>query len=142
MTQGDAKLLRVLGGRCYFAEVSLDVEVVGPSMIVLTDCTGAGFERQGAVEYASASGYDDWKQGAIVGSHFGLRVAGVSRARIAVRRIGGTTADTNPTVVAACAARAVWNALGIAHPSDAVSRLDALMAQSHARSPTDVPDLA
>lgn len=141
MAQGEAKLLSTHDGLCHFAEVAVEIDVTGVGIVIEMGCSGPGFQGQGALEDVPSAGYDDWKNGARAGVLFALRAVRVPHARVTVARITGVSSDTNPTVVAACAARAVWNALGISPPSDEVTRLDEIVAQSHLRPPTDVPDL-
>jgi hypothetical protein len=96
-------------------------------------CSGAGWVRQGAIEEASADGYAEWKAGAVAGVGFALRVAGARDCGVRVVLIEGMTSDTNATIVAAAAARAVWRALEFTPPSEVVATIDAEVLGSWTR---------
>lgn len=98
---------------------------------VTISCDGAGFVRQGAIEVVPAHGYDHWKAGARAGVEFALRTAGLTQAGVRVVRIEGLSTDTNPTLVAAAAARAVWLAAGFTPTSEVVARLEQRVLASH-----------
>jgi hypothetical protein len=90
------------------------IEPDSSGLNISTDCKGWGWgESQGEMDDASADGFEEWKVAACVGVGYALRAAGVSSCDVVVTRIlGRSVVDTNPTIVAAAAANATWNALG------------------------------
>ena len=78
---------------------------------------------------AEPAGYDDWKQGAVLGAKFALAAVKASSS-IVVVEITGLTTDTNPSIVAAPCAHAVWNALGVTPPEAALQHLNATVLSS------------
>ena len=126
-------------GRLYFAEVVLDVDAGAGHEDISFECTGEGFVGQGAIEDVPASGYDDWRAGVRAGVSFALAAVGAKLVGVVVRRISGTSSDTNPTVVAVAAAHAVWKSLGLSPPSGASALLDRMMMSSGQHPANEVP---
>lgn len=116
------KVFAQRGGLGYAARVVVEVEPGADGIVVA--CSGPGWARQGAIEQASADGYADWKAGAVAGVAFALRIMGVD-CGVRVVLIEGMTTDTNPTIVAAAAARAVWQAIGFTPASELTRRIEA-----------------
>jgi hypothetical protein len=116
------KVARVHGGRPHFAEVHLSLED-DAGVVVEFRCSGAGWVRQGEIEEVSATGYEDWKAAADGAICHALAAANADGARVTVRAIFGMTTDTNSAIVALAAALAVWNALGVDPPADALAHL-------------------
>ncbi len=59
-----------------------------------------------------------WEQGAIYGVRFALKAANTMPCSVRITEMCGDAACTNPTVVAAASACAVWEALEISPPAD------------------------
>lgn len=131
--QGVAKFARVKVGLPHFAEVAVVVDPAAGDFAVDLRCSGLGWTGQGYLEDAPAHGYDDWKAGATVGATSACGVAGLAGARVTVERISGLLTDTNPTIVAAAAALAVWNAIGFQPPPPIFERLEAQVFASWQR---------
>ncbi len=93
-------------------------------------CNGGGWSGQGVIEEVSADGHDAWKAGAYAGVLFALRCAGLHEHGVRIIRIVGMTTDTNPTIVAAAAARAVWQAAGFTPPPELLARVEAQVLAS------------
>ena len=113
MKKGEARFIRQYNKAGYFALVKLEAESEWNTLDITTDCHGNGFTAQGYIEEVPANGYDDWKQGAINGVKFALEAINKQNTKVIITHIEGLTTDTNPTIVAAAAARALWNALEI-----------------------------
>ncbi len=139
MLVGQAKLARIHGGRPHFAEVALTLEVSTGATAIDFACTGRGFLGQGHVEEVPDLGYDDWKAGARAGVAHALSVAELPSARVTITRLAGLSTDTNPTVVGAAAAYALWSAAQFAPPADVVERLEAAVLASGQRPWQEVP---
>ena len=71
-----------------------------------------------------------WKSAAAAGATWALEIAGV-RASCAVTRIHGMPCDTNPTLVAIAAARAVWTALQFIPDEAVAARVEESILASH-----------
>lgn len=114
----------------YFAVVKLEVETGCEETQITTDCHGQYITSQGQIEEATADGYNDWKDGAISGVIFALEVADVQKVNVTITQIEGLTIDTNPTICAAAAARALWNALEITVSEETENNLENYVLQS------------
>jgi hypothetical protein len=135
-----AKFARLRGGKGLFAEVAVEVESPSQSPGIEFRCCGRGFFRQGYVEDVTAIGYDDWKGGARSGATFALAVAKAQSARVVVTRISGLTTDTNPSVVGAAAALAVWRALAFEPSASVTEKVEEIVLSSWERPLNEVPD--
>jgi hypothetical protein len=98
-------------GKSLFAIVILQVALESIDVKVEVNCSGDGWIAQGYFEEATALGYEDWKQGAMVGVEYALRQANCLDCTVVVTKIVGMFTDTNPSIVAVAAAMAVWQAL-------------------------------
>lgn len=140
MRHGVAKFARQKNGLPYLAEVALGVSPDAQLWHIEFRCMGGGFTSQGAIEEASAVGYTAWKAGAAAGARFACTTAGLPRAHVIVSRVSGLSTDTNPSIVAAAAALAVWNAVGFTAAPSVVARMEAHVFSSW-RHPHDyIPD--
>lgn len=103
----------------YVARVTVHVEFDTPHTEVRVDCHGSGWGgSQGDVDDVSATGYDDWKAAAVHGVRYALKLAQPPVCRVTITRIlGYDGTDTNPTIVGAAAADAMWKAVAY-QPSD------------------------
>jgi hypothetical protein len=135
--QATARFVRYHGGRTYFARVTLTVEP-DDAVAVRFQCAGDGWVGQGYIEEVPAAGYDDWKAGAAAGIRFALRVAGAA-GRVTVTKIEGLTTDTNPSVVGAAAALAVWECLRFSPDERTTAQMEGVVFTSGGR-PDQVPD--
>ncbi len=104
------KLLRVSGGRPFFAAVTVECghAVSGPVVQVASS--------------AVADRYDDWRGAAIRGVFYALHHAvsppPLTSLSVTVTQIIGTDVDTEESAVAAAACHATWEALAVTgtHP--------------------------
>jgi hypothetical protein len=142
MVVADAKFARIRGGKPFYAEVAVEVESLSQAPGIEFRCSGRGFVMQGYVEDVPAVGYDVWKGGAQAGAVFALAVAKARSARVVVTRISGLTTDTNPSVVGAATALAVWRALCFEPPAEVIARLESIVFSSWERPPNEVPQFA
>ena len=107
----EGRFLRQTRRGGYAARVSLVIETYSPNPQIEFNCTGEGWTAQGNIEEVPAEGYDDWKGGAVAGIRHAMRQAGRTDCSVSVTRILGMATDTNPSIVAAAAAFAVWDAI-------------------------------
>ncbi len=137
----EGRFLRVSDQLPHCAIVELDVDTNAGGTHIADHCTGDGWVAQGYLENASAKGYDDWKAGARVGVEFALQVANVT-ANVVIRRITGMLTDTNPSIVAAAAANAIWDAVEFSPSSEAIACMESVVFQSWPRDHDYVPTVA
>lgn len=122
----DGRFLVQRAGVGFAAHVTICLERghVGPAIELA--CTGpGGWHGQGSLEEVAANGHLSWQAGARLGAAFALRIAGLTDARVRITKIVGMTTDTNPTIVAAAAARAVWAAAGFVPAAELLARFEA-----------------
>ncbi len=77
-----------------------------------------------------------WEQGAVYGVRFALKAANVMPCAVCITEMCGDAACTNPTVVAAASACAVWEALEIHPPFELVEIMAARVRESRDRDRT------
>ena len=109
---GTGRFAKQFQGKGYFAEVRVEIKSLVDPVKVEIETDGGGFLGQGYIESLSAKGYEDWKLGAFIGGRYALEIMNREDLVIKVKGIEGLTSDTNPTIIAAATAQAVWNALG------------------------------
>lgn len=112
------RFTRQTQGKGYAAVVTLTIDLSATDKHVSVECHGRGFYSQGYIEEVPEQGYDNWKQGAVVGVNYALDVAGIGPCHVMITKIEGLTTDTNPTVVAVAAMDAVWKGLDFTPPAD------------------------
>jgi hypothetical protein len=142
MKAAESKYVRNKEGFTSFARVTLAVHAESTEPGIEFACSGRGFYSQGYVEEVPALGYEDWKAGARAGVTFGLSIVGNPGIRVVVTKIEGLETTTNPTIVGAAAALAVWRALGFEPPGEAVEKLEAAVVESWRRPYGEVPNFA
>jgi hypothetical protein len=108
--EGDGKVLLQIGARGFYARVQVNLELASGEPVVMLDAS--------ADEPWHRS--EGWTDAAIAGAGLGLKLAGESGA-CTITGIQGMPADTNRTLVAIAAVRAVWAALAF-QPNDALAR--------------------
>jgi hypothetical protein len=108
---GRGRFARQVGGRGCFGIVEVEIDPNSPITSILVQTHGDGFQSQGQIEGVPERGYEEWKQGAVLGVAFALWTTGYPDCAVVITRIEGMTSDTNSTIVAAAAMDAVWNAL-------------------------------
>lgn len=122
MVVSEGKFLRQREGKGYAARVFIELnegdsyprvtaQLETPSIPVLFS--------QGDIEKAYAPTYNDWIQGAVIGASYALAKLKNSVYMVTITTIIGMETDTNPTIVAAAAIFAVWNAVNY-HPHDEI----------------------
>jgi len=77
-----------------------------------------------------------WEQGAIYGVRFALSAANAMPCSVRITEMCGDSACTNPTVVAAASAGAVWEALEIQPPFELVEIMAVRVRESRDRDRT------
>ncbi len=136
----DGRFLVQRGGLGYAARVTILLEQDPARPYVEVACEGAGWIRHGLPEDVGPLGYDAWKAGARAGVAYALRSAGLEHCGVRVTRIVGMCSDTNPTIVAAAAARAVWTAAGVTPDPAMLARVATQMFVSWERDATALPE--
>jgi len=104
------KLGRIKGGKPFYGEVNLGIELLSDSKehIIIEDYDGKGFLSQGYVESIPREGYDSWKKGIKNGIDYGLRMINENRKyRVTIIESKGLTTDTNPIILAYVSSRAI-----------------------------------
>lgn len=134
MEEATAKFAKQLSAGGFFAEVTVQVDGGARECSVVVACDGEGFRSQGSMETVPAKGYDDWKSGAVLGVQFALNAARLTAA-VRIIRISGMSADTNSSIVAAASALAVWKALHVQPPPEALVRIEEVALTSWGHSP-------
>jgi hypothetical protein len=137
MKEAEGRFLRHRAGSGFAAWVNARIEPESSGLEVR--CSGSGFKSQGNLEEAPAEGYDDWKAGALAGARYALELAGRPEGGVLITRIAGFTTDTNPTIVGAAAAFAVWEALGYRPSPDEIERIEKLVFASWEQPAHTVP---
>jgi hypothetical protein len=133
----EGKFFRQRGGLGYAAQVT--VVLTGEEGVELA-CSGGGWRGQGAIEEASATSHAHWQAGARLGAMFALRIAG-REVGVRVVKVAGMTTDSNPTIVALAAARAVWLAVGFTPSTELIKRFEAEVVTSWQRPYDALPRL-
>jgi hypothetical protein len=128
--RGKGRIARIRHGLLHFARVSLEVRFPAEETTLVLACQGRGFFSQGSLEEVPASGYDDWKQGALAGIAYALAASGTSPCQITVTTIEGFSTDTNPTIVGGAAILAVWSAVAYQPARKQLEHIDQLVFQS------------
>ena len=127
-------------GRGFAARVTIQIECGANAPYTATALRGEGWIRQGDVEEVPSIGYDDWKQGAIIGAEYALKKAEAMDCTVIITRIVGMTTDTNPTIVGAAAINAVWQALNYVPEASEQNRLEAIVLNSWEHEPHTLPN--
>jgi len=140
MRQGQGKMARYQNGRLYFAEVALTVLCPAEATSIIFACSGKGFTSQGVVEDVPSVGYDDWKQGALLGIRYAMSRCGTLPCSVTVTSIAGLSSDTNPSTVGAAAIQALWSALQYVPSSEEQTHIEQIVLQSAAQSWDYLPD--
>ena len=111
--EAEGKFMRVHKALPYMARVTVCVDDITEGIGVSIQCSATSpLGLQGDIDDVPAIGFNDWKQGAIIGARHALAIAKSGAKRVTVTRIMGMETDTNPTVVGAATINAVWKALG------------------------------
>jgi hypothetical protein len=117
--------VKQIGGRGYYARVTINCQETN-------EASSIGIE--GSDEWHRSEG---WIDAALAGVALGLRIA-KKNARCVVTRIHGMPCDTNATLVAIAAIRAVWNALGFEPDQALANRVETAILR---RSQISIADL-
>lgn len=142
MFEAEGNFLRQWKGKGYIARVTVRVNLSSETSSIVTACSGDGWSGQGNIEEVSATGYDNWKAGAIAGIRYALETARCQNCSVIVTRILGIATDTNPTIVGAAAINAVWKAIDYI-PSDLEqNQIEVLVLSSWEHSPDKLPDFS
>ena len=97
------------------------------SGVLMCAAVGYGAPELGAREWSS------WEKGALYGVRFGLNLANSLPCAVRITGVEGESSHTNPTVVAAAAAYAVWEALDYEPPKEIHDRICAEVDVSRQR---------
>jgi hypothetical protein len=124
----EGKVLKQIGPCGFYARVWVNSHDIGqqPSQVTLDPSADDSWHR-----------LQGWTDAALIGATMGMKLAAIN-ARCKITRIHGMPCDTNPTLVAIAAIRAVWAALQFSPDDDLAARLEAAILR---RSELDVADL-
>jgi hypothetical protein len=140
IAKSEAKFARYQNGKGYFARVSLTIEYPSTFLGIDFCCSGCGFFSQGYVEEVTAEGYTDWKAGAKAGVEFALSIAKILNCHVVITKIEGLDiTDTNPTIIGAAAALAIWSALKFEPSKEVIHQLETVVFSSWERSHEEIP---
>src|SRR6187401_3176654 len=96
MVTSQGRLARQIKGRGCFGIVEIDLDPDSAVISIDVKTHGEGYRGEGDFEGIPAQGYEDWKQGAVLGVAFALWTAGQSGCAVVITKIVGTNADTTP----------------------------------------------
>ena len=120
----EGRVARQVAGRGHFAAAWVRYDpAVPPGATVAPD--------------AIDSTYPDWREGAAFGASLGRRLAECGGGFV-VTRIRGMDIDTNPTLVAIAAMRALWLAVGFDPATKLAARIEACIPLSWTISLTEL----
>jgi hypothetical protein len=139
MASAVGKFARWMGERGFFAEVAVEVESPSVTPGIELRLSESGWILQVYIEDIPVTGDRVWNEGARIGAEYALTVANTQSARVVITRISGMTADTNPAVVAAAAAMAVWTALKFSPTAEVIARVEAVVFNSWRQPPDALP---
>lgn len=130
--EAQGRFTRYKFSKPFFAIVTVTVEpATEPSIEV--KCSG-NFRpedfMQGQIEDVAERGHNDWKAGGCAGVSYALRLAQAPPCRVTITKIEGLFTDTNPTIVGAAAAFAVWKALDYQPSQEEIQRLEEIVFSS------------
>jgi hypothetical protein len=140
MRQEQGKIACYQNGRLYFAEVALTVLCPAEATSIDVACHGKGFTSQGVVEDVPAVGYEDWKQGALLGIHYALSRCSAPPCSVTVTSIAGLSSDTNPSTVGAAAIQALWSALQYVPSPEEQAHIEQIVLRSAVESWERLPE--
>lgn len=105
---------RIKGGLPFIGVVELHLEELPHAQQhqIIEEYQGAGFTSQGYIESIPAQGYKDWKAGIKKGILYALsKITSPNYYQITIIAAQGLTTDTNPTILAYTASRAILDHL-------------------------------
>ena len=111
-------------------KVAQQIGPVGFYARVWVECAVREGDPSRPVRVLDVHAQEAWKSAAAAGATWALETAG-ARASCAVTRIDGMPCDTNPTLVAIAAARAVWTALQFTPGEAVAARVEECITSSH-----------
>lgn len=119
MTERSYKLLRVVGGRTYFARVTVDVNTTQTAAAAVSTRAFAWLKDEYGPDAHEWPVCAEYREGALFGVEYALAHLAEPRPRprVTVTRIEGFPADTCRDAVAVAACHATWAALGDAGTS-------------------------
>ena len=111
-------------------KVAQQIGPVGFYARVWVECAATEGDPSRPVRVLDEQVEEAWKSAAAAGATWALEIAR-ARASCAVTRIDGMPCDTNPTLVAIAAARAVWTALQFIPDEAMAARVEQSIISSH-----------
>jgi len=140
MITSTGRFIRQSHSKGYGAVVTLTIDSAANETHISLDCHGQGFRSQGSIEDVPEQGYDDWKQGAVVGVDYALRAAGLEPCGVVITKIEGLTTDTNPTIVAVAAMDAIWKGMRVTPQADVDAYVKAVAMDSWTQPYDAIPN--
>ena len=139
MATAVGKFARWMGERGFFAEVAVEVESPSATPGIEVRLSESGWILEFYIEDIPVTGDTAWNEGARIGAEYALSVANTQSARVVITRISGMTTDTNPSVVAAASALAVWTALNFTPTNEVIACVETVVFNSWRQSPDALP---
>ncbi|MDC7998045.1 hypothetical protein [Gilvibacter sediminis] len=103
------KVAKVVKGLPHLGEVILELETTEKAGLeIIEDYRGEGWIGQGSLEVVPKEGYESWKAGVRAGIQYAFgKLKNVAGLKVVVIEANGMTTDTNPTILAYAASRAI-----------------------------------
>ncbi|QQR87013.1 MAG: hypothetical protein IPJ76_01940 [Flavobacteriales bacterium] len=102
------KLAKMKGGLGHYGEITVVVEArLADEPTIVEAYSGTGWERQGYAHTIPDKGFDDWKSAIRMGIEYALRRLEEQSIRVTVKEATGLITDTNATILAYAASRAL-----------------------------------
>lgn len=124
--EADGRVMKQIRGRGYYASVRLTYEDAGgdgPPAVLAPGVENA-WDRE-------------WFDAAVAGVALGLELARAP-GRCTITRVHGMVCDTNPTLVAIAAVRAVWAAVSFDPDEATAQKIESCILRGHQMTPADL----
>lgn len=138
------RIAQYKGGLPHYGEVGLRMEVIETHKLEIVEkYQGEGWVRQGDKEFIPSEGYEPWKQGIQNGIRYAYTKLKHTRGmKVTVVQANGLITDTNPTILAFAASRAILTELENSETEEERKELEQLMFSSWDYPPESIPNLA
>ncbi|MCE9545944.1 MAG: hypothetical protein K8T25_10555 [Planctomycetia bacterium] len=126
--EGDGKVKMQIGGRGFYARIQVichDGSDIPRSVTVAPSADDPWYRREG------------WTDAGLAGAALGLKLAG-SSSSCTITQIHGMPCDTNATLMAIAAIRAVWAAVSFVPDETMAQRLEACVLRKMEVAPADL----
>ena len=116
----------------YVGVVKLQIEITRENALeIVENYSGEGWIGQGCIESISEKGYKSWKIGIRRGIEYAYyKLKNSDHLKVTIQEAEGMTTDTNPTILAFVASRAILNKLDHFESKEEFQLLENLMYTS------------